>query len=462
MIKKTSTVLFILLNILYSEVFEGLTIATAKNNPNILMVENSLDLINSWNNDTAPYSIAYLNRDSTLYVPCKIPGYDDSQFAGRFKKVTWDGEIIWDYILPQEICKPHHDIAILPNNNILAICTEEKSHQEAESAGFVGIDGPFELDMIVEIEPIGNNNANIVWKWHFWDHLIQDVNPNLNNYGIISEHPELLDINVNGTSGNGNIDGVRDWNHCNSISYNKKLNQIVISSRKMDEFYVIDHSTTMQEAATSQGGIYGKGGDFLYRWGNPENYNRGTANNQILFDQHGVDWIPDGYIGAGNFLIFNNNHSPGSSAVLEIENVADENGFYTITNDQPFAPNSYDWIYQSDFYSGSQSGAFRLSNGNTIITSAVERYVFEVTYDKELVWEYYPNSAVSRAIKYPYNYLNYTLGDLSNDEELNILDIILIIEIIINENTFNSIADINLDHEIDILDAIQMINLILS
>ena len=114
MIKKTSTVLFILLNILYSEVFEGLTIATAKNNPNILMVENSLDLINSWNNDTAPYSIAYLNRDSTLYVPCKIPGYDDSQFAGRFKKVTWDGEIIWDYILPQEICKPHHDIAILP------------------------------------------------------------------------------------------------------------------------------------------------------------------------------------------------------------------------------------------------------------------------------------------------------------------------------------------------------------
>ena len=33
-------------------------------------------------------------------------------------------------------------------------------------------------------------------EWHLWDHLVQDVNPNLSNYGVISEHPELLNINL--------------------------------------------------------------------------------------------------------------------------------------------------------------------------------------------------------------------------------------------------------------------------
>ena len=46
-------------------------------------------------------------------------------------------------------------------------------------------------DKIVELQPIGLDSANIVWEWKFWDHLIQDVDSNLVNYGIISMHPEL-------------------------------------------------------------------------------------------------------------------------------------------------------------------------------------------------------------------------------------------------------------------------------
>ena len=64
------------------------------------------------------------------------------------------------------------------------------------NAGIDNINGPLRLDMILEIEPIGFNDMNIIWKWHFWDHLVQDINMSLDNYGQISEHPQLLDINV--------------------------------------------------------------------------------------------------------------------------------------------------------------------------------------------------------------------------------------------------------------------------
>ena len=151
-------------------------------------------------------------------------------------------------------------------------------------SGILDINGTMTLDMIIEIQPLETNDAIFVWEWHFWDHLVQDINSNLQNYGQISENHQLLNINSS-TNAGGNNDqdaGIRDWNHCNSISFNSLLNQIVISSRHMNEFYVIDHSTTIQEASGHTGGSYGIGGDILYRWGNSQNYNRGSNADQIL------------------------------------------------------------------------------------------------------------------------------------------------------------------------------------
>ena len=48
-----------------------------------------------------------------------------------------------------------------------------------------------------------------------------------------------------------------------SIDYNEDLDQIVISSRNMSEFYVIVHSTTTEEASGHSGGNCGMGGDIL-------------------------------------------------------------------------------------------------------------------------------------------------------------------------------------------------------
>ena len=163
-------------------------------------------------------------------------------------------------------------------------------------------------EAVLEIEPVGSNDANIVWEWHIWDHLVQDVDPELPNYGVVSDHPELQDVNYGTVGSNGGPGGSNaDWKHFNAIAYNEELDQIALSSRHHDEIYIIDHSTTTEEASGHTGGNSGMGGDYLYRWGNPMNYGRGTSNDQKLKSQHGVHWIPDNFPGGGNLLIFNNN-----------------------------------------------------------------------------------------------------------------------------------------------------------
>ena len=468
---KKILIIISLLNLIICEAFDGLTLITTignQNNPKeSILIDNDENIVNTWIHETKTASIAYLTSDSILYVPCKIgdgSGPALGPYGGRFKKVTWDGEIIWDYILPNDICLPHHDIEVLPNGNILAICSETKTQDEAENAGRVEINGTFTLDMIIEIEPVGDDDANIVWSWHFWDHLIQDVNPELDNYGIISEDPHKLDINYNASYDEF---GVQDWNHLNCISFNPMLNQIVFSSRQMNEFYVIDHSTTTEEASSNSGGLYDKGGDFLYRWGSPNNYDRGEETDQILEAPHGVNWIPEGYLGQGNFILFNNIHDNINdiSAVIEIVPPINEDGSYNLDTIEPFAPISYDWIHQSNFYSATQSGAFRLSNGNTIITSAGDdNRIFEINTNGEIQWEYGGDLKTARAIKYSYDYFgDSTVGDINNDSVINILDVIIIINIILElEGNNLENADINNDGIIDILDIIILINIIIS
>ena len=102
---------------------------------------------------------------------------------------------------------------------------------------------------------------------------------------------------------------------------------------------------SLHEASSNSGGYYGRGGDILYRLGNPQNYNRGYANDQILRGQHSVIWIPYSFPGQGNILLFNNFHTSDYSAVLEIIPPIDQNGSYLIDQLNAYEPNSYYWVY---------------------------------------------------------------------------------------------------------------------
>ena len=89
-----------------------------------------------------------------------------------------------------------------------------------------------------------------------WDHLIQDTDPELPNYGVIAEHPELININyANVGSGGNHPNG--DWMHLNAIDYNAELDKNIFSSQRLNEFYIIDHSTTTEEAEGHAGGNSG-------------------------------------------------------------------------------------------------------------------------------------------------------------------------------------------------------------
>ncbi len=353
------------------------------------LITNNYQIFHQWNHPSVVHSTAYFQDDSTLIVPLVI---DDPMMpipnkpGGRFQKLGWFDEVIWDFNFYDSLYTPHHDIEPLPNGNILVICWEVKSAEEAINMGRQTILNEIWPTMIVELEP---PNGTIVWEWHIWDHLIQDVNPALPNYGNVSEHPELFDINLGGP-----VDYVNgDWLHVNAIDYNEELDQIIFSSRHMNEIYIIDHSTTIEEAASHSGGNSGKGGDILYRWGNPMNYGRGTNDDTRIVAPHAANWVEKDYPGSDNILIFNNNPDDSntgiSSEVIEIQPPIDSNGDYFIDENESFGPDDYFWSYGGDstFFSAWQSGAVRLANGNTLITVAQQRYIFEVDNTNNIVWE---------------------------------------------------------------------------
>jgi hypothetical protein len=169
----------------------------------------------------------------------------------------------------------------------------------------------------------------------------------------------------------------------------------VVSSPSFNEIWILDHSTTKEEAKGHTGGRWGKGGDLLYRWGNPRTYRNGTRLEQRLFGQHNIQWIPKGLPGAGHLLVFNNGGSRKPeeySSVDELVPPTDTDGHYIRPKRGPFGPDKPVWSYtapnKKDFFSWFISGAQRLPNGNTLINAGAVGIVFEVTSEGETVWKF--------------------------------------------------------------------------
>jgi hypothetical protein len=274
------------------------------------------------------------------------------------------------------------------------------------------------MEKIIEIEPKGPRGGKIVWEWHISDHLIQDNDESKKNYGDPAEHPELIDYNLGDsippaisqdsidilrTLSNGDrnltVDNPHsDIFHINAINYNVVLDQIVVSSPHLNEILIIDHSTTTEEAKSSSGGKSGHGGDFLYRWGNPENYRMGDSTDQRSFYQHDVRWIEKGKQGTGNITIYNNEIPMGPdslkySAIYEIKPPTKADGSYELLPNGRFGPEELVWNYVAkdtiSFYASFVSGAHRMRNGNTFITEGPKGRLFEVSPSGDILWEYH-------------------------------------------------------------------------
>ena len=354
--------------------------------------------VHTWASSFHPALSAYLYPDGSLLRPGSRHNtvFTSDGNGGALEKYDWSGNVIWSYILSSDTDCQHHDIIELPNGNVLVHAWELKTLAQAIAAGRDSsyLDSiSLWSEKIVEIQPIGANGGNIVWEWHVWDHLIQDFDATKANYGVVAQHPELLNLNYIGPT--FNLANTSDWLHCNAIDYNPALDQIILNSHNLSEVWIIDHSTTTAQAASHSGGTHGKGGDLLYRWGNPATYDAGTSADQLLFGDHNPHWIDTGLVGAGNIMVFNNGWERPSGTYSQVEVFAppvDSAGNYTLVSGHAYQPDSAYWIYPdigtSYFYSQTISGAQRLSNGNTLICEGDSGVFFEIDPSQNTVWRY--------------------------------------------------------------------------
>ena len=421
--------------------FPGFTLVRPLESRLTYLVDMSGTAVHSWTSPELPSGGRYLTERGTLLHGLYVkdhPIFRGGGQSGGIEELDWDGTRLWKFTWDSEQGLNHHDIEELPNGNVLMIAWDRHTREEALAAGrdpelLAGEE--FWPDAIYEIRPTRPEGGEVVWSWHAWDHLVQDFDPSAPDHADPATRPERIDINGDRNpdppteeeeavelaemAALGYLDGGpddpddaeeepedpeeaalkartkdADWMHSNGIDYNPELDQIAISVRRFDEVWIIDHSTTTEEAASSRGGRYGKGGDLLYRWGNPFAYGAGSWEERQLLGQHNVQWIPEGQLGAGNLIVFDNGTEKERawSIVKEWWAPRDAAGNYVLEGGKRFGPAEPDWQYQAenptDFFSSFISGAQRLPNGNTLVCAGKQGWVFEVTPSGQVVWDW--------------------------------------------------------------------------
>lgn len=354
--------------------------------PNAYLIDNCGNIVNQWTfNNNCKLMANIMPNGNVFWMGRLVPNTFNAGGgeSGNLEIRDKDNNLVWSYVYnsPNNY-GTHHDCEVLPNGNILLTLWEEFSLTEAIQMGkntSSGINRIW-ITKIVEIEPVGTNQINEVWEWRLKDHLIQDHNSNALNFGNVAANPQLMDFNKGAPT--------TDWMHCNSIDYNAKTDQIMLSFKHSSEIIIIDHSTTTAEAASHTGGIYGKGGDILYRWGNPQNYNRGNSSDRILNGQHDARFVREGFVNEGGITVFNNQGISNSQSSVELFfPLTDSLGYYTqpVGATDAFLPSTSDYTYSNglngSYHSSVMCGAQGLPNGNILVTVVLpEKIIFEVDY----------------------------------------------------------------------------------
>ena len=294
--------------------------------------------------------------------------------GGMFKLLNFEGNELWSYTYATNNYLSHHDVEYLDNGNILFAAWNRLPKDDAIALG-INTDQDIFPETILEVNP---ETSEIVWKWNSVDHIVQDFDSTKSEtYGVVADNPQKIDFNynlqnLNPKITNGNI------MHCNGLFYDKTRDIIFLSILQYDEVWVIDHSTTQTEAGTSFGGNYNKGGDLIYRFGNPSASNR--TGERFFYRTHSPNIIPNNYPGEGNFLIYMNGNNENPSSVIYEFKLPDVFSF----EKQP----EQIWSYSnSELYFDRISSAFRLANGNTLICEG-DFGIWEVTPEGEIAWKY--------------------------------------------------------------------------
>ena len=384
--------------------YEGYNLHYPHNQGNAYLLNNCGEIVHMWRDSIyRPGNGIWLSENGNLYVTKGKNALSNSfiHAGGGGEKVEirdWNNNLLWTYTINDSTQRMHHDIEVMPNGNILAIVWQYKNDAEAiangrnpaKLTGSGALGNGLWPEKIVELQPnLTNGTTQIVWQWNVWDHMVQDFDNTKANYGIVENHPELIDLNYT------LYDSTADWQHANAIDYNATFDQVMLSVPCFNEIWIIDHSTTTSEAAGHTGGLVGVGGDLIYRFGNPSAYRApGTTK---LFYQHDAHWAEINFSSTnqeyGKVVVFNNKLGPNYSAVHTFSPTFDTYEWeYPKDTNGVWGPNSFDWTYianpPQDMYSTGLGAIQLLPNGNRLINEGREGRAFEITNSGQIVWEY--------------------------------------------------------------------------
>ncbi|OFY82268.1 MAG: hypothetical protein A3F72_09565 [Bacteroidetes bacterium RIFCSPLOWO2_12_FULL_35_15] len=393
---------FFVFTSMMAQQYPGYTLYSIKTTSTAQLVDTNGTVYHTWTDATAKktgYS-TYLMPGGFLWRAIERTGnsFTGGPICGEVQKLDYNGNVVWDFVYSTTAYCTHHDICPMPNGNVLLIAYETKTGTQVTAAGCSTFSNTMWPDKIVEVQPTGATTGNVVWEWHAWDHLVQNTNASAANYQTsIVNHPELLNINYQAQ---------KDWLHMNGVDYNPILDQVTFSSHNLSEIYVIDHSTTTAEAATHSGGNSGKGGDILYRWGNPAAY--GATGTKILNVVHDAHWIPEGCPNAGNLAGYNNKGitSPSNASCVDFIAPPVSGYNYSLTPGSAYLPSSYTKRILAGGYNSNEGGSQQLPNGNTLVSMGISGYIKEFGPTGTLLWSKTLTGACAKAFRYSDCYIN--------------------------------------------------------
>ena len=374
---------------------EGYILFSPTGSRDCFLINTCGQIVHRWTTAYFPGQSAYLLSDGKLLRTGRLGGsFNTGGIGGRVEILDWDSDVLWAYNFATPEIHQHHVAVPMPGGNILVLLYELKTKEEALQAGFIPTEIPVNgiwSEKLIEIRPEGSDNYELVWQWSMWDHLVQDLYPYKENFSIIANDPARMNVNYLDDS----APNPSDWLHFNSLDYHPYLDQIMVGSRHHSEIYIIDHSTTIEESKSDHGGRYGKGGRFLYRWGNPQSYGYQGLDYRQLYGQHDAQWALKSHDAQDAILIFNNGVRRPEGNFSDIVLIAPpytESGSYQIEN-QVFGPKESYYTFRADppgsFFSPRLSGVQLLDNGNVFVCEGNKGRFFIIdTSVNEIIWQY--------------------------------------------------------------------------
>jgi len=328
--------------------------------------------LHKWKVDYKPGQYGILLPDGTLLyggaTHCRVERdgrilHEDNRWGGILQEINWRGEVIWSY----RNDFMHHDYDRMPNGNNLVMVFEPLPEGHPLYQMWA--------DAFLEVTPKGK----VVWEWHCSDQMNPD------EYKIDHESLRMIGRPQAGprpgpSSGPQRTQSgpSREWTHGNSVDYLPKGNSfngresILTSFRHISTVMIIDKKTK----------------EITWSWGRGE-----------IMLQHDATLLEN-----GNILIFDNGVPQRGSKVVEVNPKT----------------NTIEWEYKAKgFFSGFISGAQRLPNGNTLICEGATGRIFEVTPEKEIVWEYRnPYGEMLRGLRAVFRAYRYGSEDIKWPESL--------------------------------------------